>query len=250
MVTILFDFWRRARPAFFGMTVMALLAPVTLLAAEPDFHATYDDAYAHYREAFFHSRTGNTPVAAIALDEFVVKWTALVARFADDPPPEYANNGVWKSALQDILGRAERGLDALDEDDAETAREAINPIRTILGDLRRRNGVVSYSDTVDALSTEMVLLARYRKSVKDMSDTAAIALVHEQARIVEAIFEKCRAEATPAMHADPEFKRLADGAADSMAKLLRSLETRDSRLMRIGIGELRSYERIMFLRFG
>jgi hypothetical protein len=229
---------------------MALLAPVTLMAAEPDFHATYDDAYAHYREAFFHARTGNTPVAAIALEEFVVKWTALVTQFADDPPPEYANDAAWKSALQDILGRAERGLDALDEEDAETAREAIYPIRTILGDLRRRNNVTSWSDTIDALSAAMVPLARYRKSVRDMSDPATIALVREQALIVEAIFAKCRAEATPAMHADPEFKRLVDGAADSMAKLLRSLETRDSRLMRIGIGELRSSERIMFLRFG
>jgi len=57
-------------------------------------------------------------------------------------------------------------------------------------------------------------------------------------------------EAAPEVTGDPEFKRLINGATESMGKLLKSLETGDILLYRIGIGELRSYERIMFLRFG
>jgi hypothetical protein len=228
----------------------ALLAPTALFADDPDFQSAYDGAYEHYREASFHGRTGNTPVAALALDEFIVKWSALEARFADSPPAEYAGDANWKTTLGKILARAETGLNALDADDPEAAREAINPIRGILGDLRRRNNVVTFSDHVDALSAAMDVLARYRREVKDLGDAEMVAMAREQAAIVAALFEECRSEAASDVVDDPEFKRLVDGAAESMEKLRESLETGDILLYRIGIGELRSYERIMFLRFG
>jgi len=251
VVIIRFRFWPAARVAVSWIVcVLVLLAPVTLLAKDPDFKTAYDDAYSDYREAFFHARTGNTPVAAIALDDFIVKWSVLVGQFADNPPPEFVDDDTWKRTLQEILTRAEDGLNALDVDDPGTARQAINPIRTIVGDLRRRNDVVTKSDTVDALSAAMELLARYRKEVRDMDNIEAITAVREQAVIVEALFEKCRAEAAPGIAADAEFLRLVDGAAESMAKLWQALETKDTFLFRVAIGELRSYERIMFLRFG
>jgi hypothetical protein len=248
---IRFGFWPAARVAASRFVfVLVLLAPVPLLAKGPDFRTAYDDAYSYYREAFFHARTGNTPVAAIALDDFIVKWSTLIGRFADNPPPDFVDDDAWKSTLQEILTRAEEGLDALDADDLETARQAINPIRAIVGDLRRRNDVVTMSDTVDALSAAMELLARYRKEVRDLDDVEAITAVRERAVIVEALFEKCRAEAAPEIAANAEFMRLVDGAAESMAKLWQALETKDTFLFRVAIGELRSYERIMFLRFG
>jgi hypothetical protein len=173
-----------------------------------------------------------------------------VEAYADSPPADYAGDTNWKKTLQEVLARAETGLDALDADDPEAAKDAINPIRDILGDLRRRNNIVTYSDHVNALGAAMDVLARYRREVKDLGDATAVAMVREQAAIVEALFEKCRDQAAREVATDPEFKRLVDGAAESMAKLMESLETGDILLYRIGIGEMRSYERIMFLRFG
>lgn len=237
-------------PALPAFVIMMLLAPGPLAAGGANFETDRAGAYAHYREAVFYARTGNTPIAALALDEFIVKWSALVATYADSPPAAYAAETDWSGVLGDILERAESGLEALDTDDAEAARTAIDPIRGILGDLRRRNGVITYSDHVNALSAAMDVLARYRREVKDLGDAQAVAAVREQAAIVSTLFEKCRSAATPDIAGDPEFMRLVDGAAESMGKLLKSLQTGDILLYRIGIGELRSYERIMFLRFG
>ena len=241
--------WRAAKTALLAFACLFTLAPAGF-ADGTGFLTAQADAYAHYREAVFYTRTGNTAVAGLALDEFVVKWAALAAKYADSPPAEYAGDASWKDTLQEIMKRAETGLDALDADDPEAARDAIDPIRAMLGDLRRRNNVTAYSDHVDALGMAMDVLARYRKEVRDLGDAAAVAMVREQAAIVEALFEKCRDQAAREVATDPEFKRLVDGAAESMGKLLESLETGDLLLYRIGIGELRSYERIMFLRFG
>jgi hypothetical protein len=231
-----------------AVCLMLLSSPA--LAGGPDFQAAQSEAYAHYREAAFYTRTENIPVAALALDEFVSKWSALVRRYADDPPPAYASDPRWKATLQEILARARTGLDSLDAGEPEAAAEAIGPIRAMLGDLRHRNNVASFSDTVDALSAAMDVLARYRKDVRNIKDPATVKKIGKQADVVEALFEKCRDEAGPEMSDDPEFKRLISGAAESMAKVRNSLKTGNLRLFRIGSGELRSYERIMFLRFG
>lgn len=238
------------RMAAMALALLTVLAPAGRADDAPGFSAARADAYSHYREAFFYTRTGNTAVAGLALDEFIVKWSALVDAYVGNPPAEYSGDAAWKDTLRDILARAEMGLDALDANDPKAARDAINPIRGILGDLRRRNNVVAYSDHVDALSAAMDVLARYRMEVKDLGDAEAVAMVRGQAAIVEALFEKCRSEAAPTVADDPEFKRLIEGAAESMAKLMESLKSKDLLLYRIGIGELRSYERIMFLRFG
>ena len=241
---------RRGMLAGIGCVVAGLAMALPARADGPDFRTVQAVAYAHYREAVFYTRTGNTPVAGLALDEFVTKWAMLVQGYADSPPPEYATDAKFGDTLRDVLARAEEGLEALDADDPDTAGEAINPIRGIFAELRRRNGLVTWSDLVDELSAAMDILARYRREVKELDDAGTVAMVRDQAAIVAALFERCRKEATPEIADDPEFKRLISGAAESMGRLLESLNTKSMRLYRIGIGELRSYERIMYLRFG
>lgn len=241
---------RRGPLVAIGCAIAALCMASLARAGTPDFHAAQADAYVHYREAVFYTRTGNTPVADLALDQFVTKWAALVERYADRPPLHYAGDQKFGETLRDILARAEEGLAALDVDDTDAAGEAIIPIRDILAELRKRNGLVTWSDLIDELSAAMDILARYRREVKSLDDAETVAMVRAQAAIVAALFERCGREAAPAVASEPEFKRLINGAAESMDKLLESFDTRSMRLYRIGIGELRSYERLMYLRFG
>ncbi len=214
------------------------------------FNAAFADAWTHYRQALFYGRTGNVAVAALELDEFTGKWSALVARFGESPPDAFADDGTWGATLGAIGTAAQQGLDHFDAGDAEAAGTALEPIRRIAGDLRRRNGVTVYSDDIDELSAAMDVLARYRREVRDLADGEARDRVTRQAAVVAYLFEKCDARASAKVRDDPEFRRLVTGARDSMNKLWTSLETGDIRLYRIGIGELRSYERILFLRFG
>lgn len=213
------------------------------------FNAAVADAYAHYRQATFYLRTENPAIAALELDEFKAKWAA-VEDFATTPPDSYSDDPGWPASLRDIGTRAEQGLAALDEGNLAGAREALEPVRSLLGDMRRRNGVAAFSDHIDELTAAMDILARYRNDVRDLDDEAAIEPVRRQAAVVEYLFEKVRRNAPAAVADDPEFKRMYDGVAESMGRLWRGLGTRDARLFRIGAGELRSHERMIYLRFG
>jgi hypothetical protein len=237
----------------------ALLTTVILLGVLPQqglasdlgaFNDAFADAWAHYRQAVFYGRSGNVGVAALELDDFVAKWSVLAARFGDNPPDAFAEDLSWKSTLDSIGAIARQGLGQLDGGDVEGANKTLAPVRGIVGDLRRRNSVRVYSDHVDELSAAMDILAVYRREVKELGEPDARARVTKQAAIVAYLFDKCDARAPTAVRVDPEFRRLIDGARESMSKLWLSLGTGDIRLYRVGIGELRSYERILFLRFG
>ena len=241
----------RPRAALLTMAILLGVLPQQVLASELGaFNGAFADAWGHYRQAVFYGRSGNVAVAALALDEFVAKWSALTARFGDDPPDAFAGDRAWKDTLDSIGAIARQGLEQLDAGDVESAGQTLAPIRGIAGDLRRRNGVTVYSDEIDELSAAMDVLARYRREIEDLGNPEDLALVTRQASVVAYLFDKCNAQASAAVKGDPEFRRLIEGARESMDKLWASLRSGDIRLYRIGIGELRSYERILFLRFG
>ncbi len=237
-----------------ALITAAILFGATIQAAGAGelraFNTVFADAWSHYRAAVFYGRSGNVAVAALELDEFVNQWSALTARFGKAPPDAFADDGSWQATLESISTAARQALARFDAGDAEAAGKILQPIREIAGDLRRRNGVTVYADDVDELGAAMDVLARYRREVTDLADAEARDMVSRQAAVVAYLFEKCDARAPAAIRDDPEFRRLITGARDSMAKLRTSLQTGDLRLYRIGIGELRSYERILFLRFG
>ena len=215
------------------------------------FQATFAEAWAHYRQvSFYAGRAGNVDVAALELEDFITKWSALEAKYRGNPPDAFSDDAAWMETLEDVGSRARDGLDRLDAGDLDGARALLMPIRGIMGDLRRRNGIATYSDRIDELTAEMTVLARYRREVKELDDSAAVAMVTRQAAVVAYLFERCAEEAPAAVAQDPEFKRQIEGGRESFAKLWKALETGDARLYRISIGELRSYERILFFRFG
>lgn len=240
--------WLALFPFFVGLLC---IVPLQVRASELGaFNDAFADAYGHYRQAVFYGRSGNVAVAALELEQFATKWSVVAARFGENPPDAFADDHKWLETLNAIGIAAQQGLEYLDAGDAGAAREALEPIRDIAGDLRHRNGVSTHSDDVDELSAAMDILARYRRSIESLADPEDVTKVTEQAAIVAYLFQKCDLRAPESVRNDPEFRRLIEGANESLAKLWTSLKTGDMRLYRIGIGEVRSYERILFLRFG
>ena len=84
----------------------------------------------------------------------------------------------------------------------------------------------------------------------DFADKAQVDAMLRQAAVVSYLFDRCEARASEEILAHEEFRRQIDGARESLVKVWKAAETGDLRLLKIGIGEVRSFERILFLRFG
>ena len=215
------------------------------------FNTAVADAYGHYRQAVYYLRRSASPdTAALELESFIEKWRTVVARFGGSPPDAYADDPKWRNTLDGIAARADEALAALDKDDPETAKKTLDPILVELGDLRRRNGVFIYADRVNELGDEVGKLARFRRGLKDFFDAGQVDAFARKAAIVAYLLDRVDTEAPGDLARDEGFRRLIDGFRESMDKVWKALKTEDLRLLRIGIGEIRSYERILFLRYG
>ena len=224
------------------LCLVAALAPRPAAAdgATDSFHEAVAGAYRHYREAIHYYETGNTELGELALDQFATAWKALAARHAAKPPPAYAKDGAFAATLTVIQGKAAVAPGSAPAE----ALLALRPIRADLAALRKRSGQRVFSDCVDAMNAAMDRLWVYRRTPPDAKRLPAF---HAAARDTTARYRECLEQAAPALRDSAEFRRMMDGALASLARLEAAT---DAELIVSLLRELRSFDKLIWLRFG
>ncbi len=230
--------------------VMAL--PAAPLAADSlsDFNAKVSAAYGGYRAAMTYLRTGNPGLASLELGAAVDAWQAVEATYTSDPPAAFTKDGSFAETLSNVGTALNRGLDNAASGDIRAAQKAISPIRDMLYTLRQRNGVRVYADCITDMNTVMDRLYVFRRPAPELGNADIRDAIAADAHAYQKLISTCRAMAPNAIQNDVEFVRLFDGAADSVGSLMPALENRDSVAVVNVLRELRSFDRILFFRFG
>jgi hypothetical protein len=231
--------------------VAALLWPTATRAdATAAFLEASAQAYAPYRGALSYLHTGNAGLAALALDAMAARWAALCDRFRDQPPAAFAEDPAWQASLDAITGRIETARAQLESGDTAGATAALAPIRAALGGLRRRNGIVTFTDRIDAFSAAMATIWVHRRKPPDMADPQTTAALAEQARALLLALLDVATEAPEKIAGDPQFQRLIEGSFKSVATIERAIEARDQALLISALREIRSSEQLLWMNFG
>jgi len=223
-------------------------APAAADEATDAFHAAVAGAYRHYREALHYHETGNADLAELALDQFVAEWKALAARYADKAPPAYAKDAAFAEALAAIEGKATSAVAAAPAE----ALHALRPIRGDLAALRKRSGQRIFSDCVDEMGQAMDKLYVYfqRRTLLKLDQAASIAGFEATAADVHGHYRRCQGEAPAAYRETPEFRRFFEGVFERFGRLGALLRARDEQQIYNALGELRSFDKLIWLRFG
>ena len=231
--------------------IAALLTPAAARADETaEFLAASAEAYAPYRGAVAYLHTGNPGLGALALDAMAARWAKLCDRFRDQPPAAFAQDPAWQASLDGITGRIETARAKLEAGDAKGAEATLKPIRGLLGDLRRRNGIVTHSDRIDAFSAAMDAIWVHRRNPPDMADPEILATISEQAGALRRALKALATEAPEKTAADSQFQRLIEGSFVSLGTIDRSIEARDPALLISALREIRSSVQLLWMNFG
>jgi hypothetical protein len=214
--------------------------PAAADAATEEFHAAVAGAYRHYREAIHYHETGNADLGDLALDQFLADWKALAAHYADKPPPAYAKDAAFAETLTAIEGKAQSAVGAAPAE----ALLALKPIRDDLAALRQRSGQRIFSDCIDAMNAAMDRLWAYREKPPTARQMPAFVAATKASA---ARYRECLEQAPPALRDSAEFKRMMEGALASFARLEAAT---DAQLIVSLIRELRSFDKLIWLRFG
>jgi hypothetical protein len=137
--------------------VIAALAFVLPALAGPiaDYEAAFRAAYADYRQALFATNTNNRAGSEKTVAAFEQKWSALAAKHRASPPPHYAEDPKWADSLAAVDGILARAKAEIAKGDLPAAHETLEGARDVFGALRARNGVIVFSDRIDAFHEVM-----------------------------------------------------------------------------------------------
>lgn len=239
--------WMAALAFFMGLIAFPQSVPA---APVHDFNEAMAGAYGHYRAAAFYLRTENPAVASVELRQMAARWKAIQERFGKSPPGIYSRDRQWQSTLEKISQRTADGLKAASGGDAKAARKHIGPIRKMLSQLRRRNGVVTYSDCVDQANLSFKRLFRFRHNPPGFEPSEPLDALRRQTAVTQHWYEKCRKQAPKAFRDNPEFIRLMDRSLYSLSRIWVAIrEKNELNLINILRG-LHSSDQLLFLKFG
>ena len=128
------------------------------------------------------------------------------------------------------------------------AHETLEEVRDLLADLRRRNGVIVYSDHMNAYHAEMEHVLE--GGAKLLGESRGLLELIARAGVLDYLAARLRSEAPPALAADPEFAPAVLAVEASVKALRQALMAQDAAAAREALGKLKGPYSRLFLRFG
>lgn len=237
-----------------------LLLLIALLAATPHpaaaesalraFNAAVGSAMRHYRYAGYYLHTGNVALGAIELEAMQGKWKALTARFTATVPDAFGDDPKFADALRSVESTVAGALKALDAGDRGSAARSIAPIRAAIAALRRRNQIRVYADCIGDMNRAFDAAWKYRHAPPDFADPKQSDAVRAAIAVTDYWYRRCQRRAPRDTAKQPDFGRLMEGSMASIRRLWRAVQIRDRLLLINTLRELRSFDRLIYLKFG
>ena len=134
--------------------------------------------------------------------------------------------------------------------DAKAAIKTLRPIRKILSDLRRRNGVVVYSDTVDKANAAFAKLFKFRYNPLDFNAVEEVDQLRQTLAITVYWYQQCVENAPAKLRQDAEFKRLMEDSLYSLSRIWVAIANKAETNLISLLRGLSSSDKMLFLRFG
>lgn len=204
------NIWMRA-----GLAAVMLALPVTVDAGPmQDFEKQLNSAYAHYRAALLQTNMKNKEATEAAIAAFEKGWSEIAARKAS-PPPQYADDAKWGETLEQVAKVLAVAKAEAASGDLTKSHNTLEAIRELIGDLRLRNGIMSFSDRINAYHEHMehVVQGSYG------SDAEGLARLREDVAVLSALAKDVEKFKPPALAGDDGFKQALAGMMSSVTSL-------------------------------
>ncbi len=215
-----------------------------------NFNEAVEKVAAHNRVATNYLRTGNADLAAIEVDDMRSAWSKLAKQFEGKTPDAFADNALYADLLQSTAVRIDKTLSLIDSGDLPGAAKETVEFREKLSAMRRASGLYILADCVLDANKAMDEFFVYKTTLPQWGDKGVKADVQSKAAIYGYLLRRCEAMATPAVKNDPEFRRLIDGALNGLSFVPQAVSNEDSNQLYRVLIELRSFDNLLFFRFG
>jgi hypothetical protein len=215
-----------------------------------DFNAAVETAASHNRVALGYLRTENIDLASVELERMHSAWMEVVRLYGQHPPAAFRANPRYAATLHEVRFYVTTAIAMLSSGQFGAAREALETNRRLLHELRQSSGVEVLADCVIETNAAMARFFTFDEAPPDLGQPDVAADVANRATQLGTTAQRCDAVAPPEVRASPEFRRLLDGIAASLAYVPTAIKTRDVDMLHRVIGELRAFDQLLTFRYG
>jgi phage shock protein A len=235
-------------------TLLAIASGAVLLAAgvaQAGQYAEFEEqlraAYAPYRNVLFQTNKNDKAASEQALKTFSSQWTALAAQWSKQPPPQYLDDAGFGSTLAEVASVTKKAEAAISKGELADAHEILEKIRDLLGELRNRNGVVTFSDRMNAYheAMEHVLAKSYGKF-----DANGLGELREDASVLAYLFRQLETHPPGNTAGNADFARALSDAKASVDNLLAAARKGEAAAAEQAVKKLKQPYSVLFLKFG
>ncbi len=230
-----------------SLAIMTVLWSGAVQAADPVTDAV-NAAYAPYRAALFRTNSQSQPESALAMAQARQVWQALIDRYAAQPPIPYDRDPGFGASLQAVRKVYDQATEEIGQGKLAQAHETLEQARDLMAELRRRNGVIVFSDHMNAYHAEMEHLLEQQQSLTH-SPQALLTLI-KRVGVLEYLAGRLRSEAPASLLGQPEFMEALQALETSVTVLQRAAMKQDAAAAREALGRLKGPYSRMFLKFG
>jgi hypothetical protein len=211
-----------------------------------DFNGAIEPVEAHNRVAVGYLRTGNADLASVEIDRLRQAWSKV----GSIKRPAMFDGKLYVAMLTDISLRLVTADLMLNSGRLDSARQALEAVRTDLYNLRKSAGIVVLADCIRDSTAAMDALMIYNERELDWSKPETTSGVGAAAAAYGKVLDLCDAAAGDALHKQPEFRRLVDGAKEGLPLISQAIKERDTDLLHRVLIQLRSFDNLLEFRFG
>ncbi len=237
-------------PPLHALTAALVLSGVfagTALAADPLTDAV-QAAYAPYRAALYLTNGKDAAEAATAVSRARQAWTDVATRFASAVPAPYQGDTLWPSTLTQVGAAYDKAASQVQAGQLAPAHETLEQVRDLLAGLRQRNGVVVYSDHMNAYHEEMEHVVVEGR--KQLGDAAAAQALLARVGALDYLARRLRTQAPETLTRDAEFTALQAKVEESVATLKQALIKQDLPAAREAVGKVKGPYSRLFRQYG
>lgn len=202
-------------------------------------------AYSDYRAALFQTNSGNQKESVKIIDRFRQEWVELV-KANPQAPPQYADDAGYTLTLNKVSELAQSAAMQSSANKLADAHGTLEGIRDQIGGLHERNGVIGFSDRMNAYHAKMeqVLGRDY-----DGFSATGLGELREDAAVLAYLIGDISAH-SPVEADDPGYPLLLDGVSTSVTSLAKAAQAGDGAAAKRAVDGLKVPYSKFFLKFG
>jgi hypothetical protein len=228
-------------------SVAATLAATPAMAADALTDAM-QAAYAPYRAVLFRTNNKAQAESEQTMAQARQAWAELSARYARQPPAPYDRDPGVATTLAEVAAVYEAAAKQIAATQLVPAHDTLEKARDLMSDLRRRNGVVVFSDHMNAYHAQMEHVLNDGPA-QLATPQGAMALL-AQVGALDYLAARLRSEAPAALLANPDFVALQQQVQASVAAVRDALVRQDPAAAKAAMDKVKKPYSQMFLKFG